>query len=140
MRASLPASGLLVGITQLRMRAGASPRMLAVLLAAGLLTMLASPFVAPAAAADPDGVSISLDGCRNGGTITLPNAGGNFICPDAAYTSGNLGKGWNELDLVPYRVTRRRATGARRRRPTRSRRPRQQGLGAGPAMTSCRRR
>jgi uncharacterized repeat protein (TIGR01451 family) len=57
------------------------------------------------AAADPSGVSFTIEGCRNNGTITLPNGDGKFICPDAAYTTGNLGKGWNELDLVPFRVT-----------------------------------
>lgn len=59
----------------------------------------------PTQAADPDSVSFRLEGCRNDGSITLPNGSGKFICPDAAYTTGNLGKGWNELDLVPYRVT-----------------------------------
>ena len=54
---------------------------------------------------DPSSVSFGLDGCRNNGGITLPNGSGDFICPDAAYTSGNLGKGWNELDLVPFRLT-----------------------------------
>src|SRR5512140_1103721 len=49
-------------------------------------------------------ISFTLEGCRNDGTITLP-IGGKFICPDAAYTTGNLGKGWNELDLVPHRLT-----------------------------------
>jgi hypothetical protein len=58
-----------------------------------------------AQATDPTQVSFTLDGCRNDGSITLPNGGGDFICPDAVYTSGNLGKGWNELDLVPYRLT-----------------------------------
>ena len=53
----------------------------------------------------PDHVGLTLEGCRNNGTITLPNGDGNFICPDSAYTTGNLGKGWNELDLVPYRIT-----------------------------------
>ena len=57
------------------------------------------------AAADPSGVSFTLEGCRNDGSITLPNGSGKFICPDAAYTTGNLGKGWNELDLVPHRLT-----------------------------------
>ncbi|GGL10079.1 prealbumin-like fold domain-containing protein [Deinococcus radiotolerans] len=54
-----------------------------------------------------DSVSFTLEGCRNDGTppITLPNGSGKFICPDAAYTTGNLGKGWNELDLVPHRLT-----------------------------------
>lgn len=56
-------------------------------------------------AIQPDGVSFTLEGCRNDGTIMLPNGSGQFICPDAAYTTGNLGKGWNELDLVPHRVT-----------------------------------
>ncbi len=59
----------------------------------------------PASAADPDHVSFTLAGCRNDGTITLPNGSGKFICPDSVYTSGNLGKGWNELDLVPHRLT-----------------------------------
>jgi hypothetical protein len=49
-------------------------------------------------------VSFTLEGCRNDGSITLP-INGKFVCPDAAYTTGNLGKGWNELDLVPHRLT-----------------------------------
>jgi hypothetical protein len=49
-------------------------------------------------------ISFTLEGCRNDGSITLP-IGGKFVCPDAAYTTGNLGKGWNELDLVPHRLT-----------------------------------
>jgi hypothetical protein len=31
--------------------------------------------------------------------------GGKFVCNDADYTTGNLGKSWNELDLVPHRLT-----------------------------------
>src|SRR5262245_26709083 len=57
------------------------------------------------ATADPDGVNFTHEGCRNDGSITLPNSGGKFVCPDSAYTTGNLGKGWNELDLVPFRLT-----------------------------------
>jgi hypothetical protein len=57
------------------------------------------------AAGDPSQVNFTLAGCRNDGSITLPNGSGKFICPDAAYTTGNLGKGWNELDLVPFRLT-----------------------------------
>lgn len=57
-----------------------------------------------AATADPSHVSFNLEGCRNDGSIKLP-IGGKFVCPDSAYTSGNLGKGWNELDLVPFRIT-----------------------------------
>jgi hypothetical protein len=49
-------------------------------------------------------VSFTLEGCRNDGSIILP-IGGVFVCPDSAYTTGNLGKGWNELDLVPHRLT-----------------------------------
>jgi uncharacterized repeat protein (TIGR01451 family) len=56
-----------------------------------------------AATVNPNFVNINLEGCRNTGSITLP-INGKFVCPDAAYTSGNLGKGWNELDLVPHRA------------------------------------
>ena len=64
-----------------------------------------------AAGADPDHVSFTLEGCRNNGGIVLP-IGGKFICPESAYTTGNLGKGWNELDLVPHRVTTNAGTAA----------------------------
>ncbi len=53
----------------------------------------------------PNHVTATLEGCRNDGSITLPNGDGDYICPDGAYTTGNLGKGWNELDLVPHRIT-----------------------------------
>jgi hypothetical protein len=56
------------------------------------------------AAADPSAVSFTLDGCRNTGGITLPNGSGQYVCPDADYTTGNLGSGWHELDLVPFRL------------------------------------
>ena len=61
----------------------------------------------PAAfAADPSGVSTRLEGCRPTSDITAPySAAGAFICPDALYTTGNLGTFWDELDLVPYRLT-----------------------------------
>lgn len=49
-------------------------------------------------------VSFTLEGCRNDGSITF-GLDGPFVCPDADYTTGNLGKGWNELDLVPHRLT-----------------------------------
>ena len=66
--------------------------------------------------AEPSGVSFTLEGCRNDGTITLPSTSGpnagQYVCPDGVYTSGNLGKGWAELDLVPYRVTARAGTSA----------------------------
>jgi hypothetical protein len=61
-------------------------------------------------------VGFRFEGCRNDGTITLPIANpinSGYICPEvfaappnqATYTSGELGKGWNELDLVPHRLT-----------------------------------
>lgn len=76
-------------------------------LLAYLCVLLAIVFmkVSTAHAALPDSVSLRLEGCRNNGGLTLPNGSGQFICADALYTTGNLGKGWNELDLVPYRVT-----------------------------------
>lgn len=67
-------------------------------------TMLWALGPVSAFAALPDKVTTTLEGCRNDGTITFP-AGGPFVCPNAAYTTGNLGKGWNELDLVPHRIT-----------------------------------
>ena len=48
-------------------------------------------------------IQFSFQGCRNDGSIILP-IDGKFICPDAAYTPGDL-KGWHELDLVPFRLT-----------------------------------
>src|SRR5437660_277588 len=64
-------------------------------------------------AQQPDNIKFGFQGCRNDGSVTLPIAGA-FICPDKlpsfpgnqdAYTGGELGKGWNELDLVPFRLT-----------------------------------
>lgn len=49
----------------------------------------------------------TLEGCRNDGPpdpAPYP-AAGPYICADAAYTTGNLGKGWAELDLVPHRIS-----------------------------------
>lgn len=57
----------------------------------------------PANAADTgSGVSYTLEGCRASASVYPP--AGPFICPNASYTTGNLGSGWNELDLVPGRV------------------------------------
>ncbi|HEV8623591.1 MAG TPA: hypothetical protein VG034_03970, partial [Acidimicrobiia bacterium] len=68
-----------------------------------LVGVLAPTALIPAGAAtDPVHVNFTLEGCRNDGTITFPDSG-PFVCPDSAYTTGNLGKGWNELDLVPHR-------------------------------------
>jgi hypothetical protein len=63
-----------------------------------------------ALAVDPDSVSFTLEGCRQ---ESLPAGydieGNGFLCDVGAgvdgYTTGNLGKKWNELDLVPWRIT-----------------------------------
>ena len=55
--------------------------------------------------ADPDHVQFTLEGCRLPAGATLPNSSGQFVCADADYTPGNLGKNWHELDLVPHRLT-----------------------------------
>jgi len=50
--------------------------------------------------------TLKLEGCSQDGTIALPNGSGEFVCPnDSDYTTGNLAKLWNELDLVPFRLT-----------------------------------
>src|SRR4051812_23233585 len=79
------------------------PKPFAILIAV-LMALYFVPFAAlsPANAA---GFQYTLEGCRLAGNNTLPNADGKFICTDAEYTTGNLGKSWNELDLVPHRVT-----------------------------------
>lgn len=58
----------------------------------------------PANFISPVHLASTFEGCNNDGTITLPDGSGKFVCPDGDYTSGNLGKGWNELDLVPFRL------------------------------------
>lgn len=55
-------------------------------------------------------VQFTLEGCIQDGTIEFPTANpagspAGFVCPDAQYTTGNQQKLWNELDLVPYRLT-----------------------------------
>ena len=53
-------------------------------------------------------IQFTFEGCRNNGDIVLPidfgPAGQKYACLDPVYTTGNLGKGWNELDLVPHRL------------------------------------
>src|SRR5512145_519058 len=58
--------------------------------------------IALAAEGDPNHVQINLEGCRDP-SVDLETT--NFVCADGDYTSGNLGKTWNELDLVPHRLT-----------------------------------
>lgn len=88
-----------------------------VVLAKTVLISLVVLLALTAAYADPSAGRFIFQGCRNDGSITLPNPNppyaGQFICPDvlpdkpsqASYTGGELGKGWNELDLVPFRLT-----------------------------------
>src|SRR5215208_8111375 len=76
------------------------------ILALGGPGTLRDPTSADAASGiDPNFVSFTIEGCRNNGDVTLPNGSGQFVCLDSAYTTGNLGKSWNELDLVPFRTT-----------------------------------
>jgi hypothetical protein len=58
------------------------------------------------AASDPNQINFTLEGCRLG---TYDEA--TKTCDDGDYVTGNLGKSWNELDLVPHRVTLRNDNG-----------------------------
>ncbi len=78
---------------------------MSLLLVAGLFQVLAAT---AASATEPVQVTVGMGGCR--GSVTSSDYianpyGEGFICTDALYTNGNLGKGWAELDLVPQRVT-----------------------------------
>ena len=94
-------------------RSHVSLRMALVVAMVAGLTAIISP--TPALALnDPDHVSDSLNGCKSdvlqSDYIPNPFVGATqpktaYICTDAAYGGGNLGKGWNELDLVPFRLT-----------------------------------
>jgi uncharacterized repeat protein (TIGR01451 family) len=66
------------------------------------LCALALAFAGSAFAANPSHVNFTLEGCRLPVGATLPSS---IVCADSEYTTGNLGKSWNELDLVPYRIT-----------------------------------
>jgi hypothetical protein len=62
-----------------------------------------------AALEPPNGMNFDYEGCRlekDDGTY-LAGLGADpqvFTCADAAFTDGNLGKLYNELDLVPHRI------------------------------------
>jgi hypothetical protein len=74
----------------------------ALLTLAALLAFASSAWAAP----DPSNkISFKFEGCDLAPGETLPNADGDFVCADTSYNEGNLGKGWNELDLVPHRLT-----------------------------------
>ena len=72
-----------------------------------LVPSLASQLVSATSHLDPAHVQFTLEGCR-GSVGSFPadaDDESDFVCPDSQYTTGNLGPGWNELDLVPHRLT-----------------------------------
>ncbi len=91
------------------LRALWAPRTYLVVLVPIAVVLLAGIALAAASGNDPVAVSFTLEGCRQ---ESLPGGydieGNNFLCDAGGadgYTTGNLGKEWNELDLVPWRVT-----------------------------------
>src|SRR3954452_1289173 len=83
------------------LRGGRAAR-LSVLLGVTCAFVLAFAGSAFAAVQAPDHVSFTLEGCPLPVGTTLPST---LICAVSKYTTGILGKAWNELDLVPYRIT-----------------------------------
>ena len=83
-----------------RRRIGTARRLTLALLACALVV----PGAAAAQVADPEHVAFTLEGCRPSADVSFA-AAGPFVCPDANYTTGNLGKFWNEGDYVPFRIT-----------------------------------
>lgn len=84
---------------------------------AGLLALSTAPGAGASTSTTGTGVSYTLEGCRGSVTSADYVAGatasyfpyganaGTYICSQTSdYTTGNLGGGWNELDLVPGRV------------------------------------
>src|SRR5262245_8439934 len=59
----------------------------------------------PVAATEPEHLTVQWGGCRGDVDTGYVKVGNLFLCADADYVNGNLGKGWNELDLVPQRAT-----------------------------------
>jgi hypothetical protein len=70
----------------------------------GGLVVLPSADAFPNAADEGTHVSFGLEACRLTAGTTLP-INGKFVCPEGMYVNGQLGKSWNELDLVPHRLT-----------------------------------
>jgi hypothetical protein len=60
---------------------------------------------APAFAADPNNVGLTLEGCKEPAIPASYNPPADLVCNSGDYTTGNLGKNWEELDLVPHRLT-----------------------------------
>ena len=64
---------------------GAKKKKITGLLISALLILALGAWASVAQAFTPSNhVSFTLEGCRNDGTITLPDGNGDFICPDAA--------------------------------------------------------
>jgi hypothetical protein len=55
-----------------------------------------------AVSASASGVSFTIAGCDGGASLVSTSA--PYVCPDADYMRGNL-VGWQELDLLPVRIT-----------------------------------
>lgn len=53
--------------------------------------------------APSNAIGFDIEGCNLKATDATYNPPISWLCDDSAYTDGNLGKNWNELDLVPYR-------------------------------------
>ena len=93
----------------MRSKFGALLTSVALLFSFGAVTATAPPPVSAAASDTTLNVTYTLEGCNldhggtfnNDGTVTCSPETGN----QSAYTTGNLGKSWAELDLVPLQFT-----------------------------------
>lgn len=68
------------------------------LITATTMAVVVLPTSASAATLD---VVYTLEGCKDVAVFDE----NTVTCADSGYTTGNLGKDWSELDLVPFRVT-----------------------------------
>ena len=91
-------SSTLKGRWGARLRTRFSVLTLGLGIAFGAVPVAVSPLIVDAGG----GGAFDLLGCE--GSESLVPQGGPYLCPDADYTNGNLGKNWNELDLVPMRL------------------------------------
>lgn len=74
-------------------------------LSMGVVALLGLAGSALLAFTQPAFVNTDIDACRLPVTNPPTPLPPTLICADAWYTDGNLGKSWNELDLVPHRLT-----------------------------------
>ncbi|MEJ2352999.1 MAG: hypothetical protein P8Y03_24695 [Anaerolineales bacterium] len=73
------------------------------------LLLMGLTAVAVTAASDPNQITFTLEGCNLDHGASYDDV--NILCSDDGYTTGNLGKSWSELDLVPHRITARNDNG-----------------------------